>query len=150
MNALGRTISLTLLVLYFLSIGGTASPKDGDRIIFSFTPEVALAPDRLMQSKKVKGRLIEMIWGDYRYAFFATKTGKVTFLINGNEDCFLSKYKNEELSIDYDVIDRYIPQAAGYVQVNVIRNIQSKTTNLAIWRRSFTQEEFNKCTEQNR
>jgi hypothetical protein len=106
-------------------------------------------PDRIIQSKKVQGRFIKSIWGDYLYSFVGTKSGEIRFMINSDESCFLRQHRQEELSIDYDIVDRYIPQASGYGQVNIIRNVQSKTTNLATWQKSVTEKELNQCEDQN-
>ncbi len=149
-------LGLISLLLYFFA-GGCFTSSSVAEQSSSYTFQIsnptntlvsaAKRPDRIIQSKKVKGRLKKLIWGDYLYAFVTTKKGQITFLINGNESCFLRQYQKEELSINYDVVDRYIPQASGYRRFNIIRQVQSKTTNLATWRKSVTQKELNRCVD---
>jgi hypothetical protein len=114
--------------------------------------KVALEPpehsDRVIQSKKVQGRFIKSIWGDYLYSFVGTKSGEIRFMINSDESCFLRQHRQSELSIDYDVVDRYIPQASSYGHYNIIRNVQSKKTNLATWLKSVTKKELDQCEKQ--
>jgi hypothetical protein len=105
-------------------------------------------PDRIIQSKKVQGRFIKSIWGDYLYSFVGTKSGEIQFMINSDESCFLRQHRQSELSIDYDIVDRYIPQASGYGHYNIIRNVQSKKTNLATWLKSVTKKELDQCEKQ--
>jgi hypothetical protein len=105
-------------------------------------------PDRIIQSKKVKGRFIKSIWGDYFYSFVGTTAGEIRFMINSDESCFLRQHRQSELSIDYDIVDRYIPQASSYGHYNIIRNVQSKKTNLATWLKSVTKKELDQCEKQ--
>jgi hypothetical protein len=102
-------------------------------------------PDKIITSKKVRGRFIKIISGDYFYAKVSTKYGEETFLIDGNEDCFLSKHPKEQLLIDYDVLDRYTPQASGYRRVNVIRNITARKTSLKKWRMTLAKNKLGEC-----
>jgi hypothetical protein len=102
-------------------------------------------PDRIISSRKIRGKFLRKVWGDYLYITIFTKSGEKVFLIDGNEDCFLMQNQTEQLAIDYDVLDRYTPQMGGYRRVNVIRNITSRKTNLKKWRRTVTQKEQNQC-----
>jgi hypothetical protein len=102
-------------------------------------------PDKIIASKKVRGRFIKTISGDYFYAQVSTKYGGKTFLIDGNEGCFLRKHFNEQLSITYDVLDRYTPQANGYRQVNIIRNITTRKTSLKKWRMTLAKNKLGQC-----
>jgi hypothetical protein len=102
-------------------------------------------PDKIITSKKVRGRLIEIISGDYFYAKVSTKYGEETFLLDSNEGCFLSKHPKEQLLIYYDVLDRYTPQASGYSRVNVIRNITARKTSLKKWRMTLAKNKLGEC-----
>jgi hypothetical protein len=102
-------------------------------------------PDRINSSRKIRGKFLRKVWGDYLYITVSTKSGEKVFLIDGNEDCFLIQNRTEQLAIDYDVLDRYTPQMGGYRRVNVIRNITSRKTNLKKWRRTVTQKEQDQC-----
>jgi hypothetical protein len=102
-------------------------------------------PDRIISSRKIRGKFLRKVWGDYLYITVSTKSGEKVFLIDGNEDCFLIQNRTEQLVIDYDVLDRYTPQMGGYRRVNVIRNITSRKTNLKKWRRRVTQKEQDQC-----
>jgi hypothetical protein len=102
-------------------------------------------PDRIISSRKIRGKFLRKVWGDYLYITVSTKSGEKVFLIDGNEDCFLIQNLTEQLAIDYDVLDRYTPQMGGYRRVNVIRNITSRKTNLKKWRRTVTQKEQDQC-----
>jgi hypothetical protein len=102
-------------------------------------------PDKIITSKKLRGRLIEIISGDYFYAKVSTKYGEETFLLDSNEGCFLSKHPKEQLLIYYDVLDRYTPQASGYRRVNVIRNITARKTSLKKWRMTLAKNKLGEC-----
>jgi hypothetical protein len=102
-------------------------------------------PDRIIASKTIRGKFIDLVSGDYLYAEISTARGENTFLIDGDEYCFLQQYPKEQLRIDYDVVDRYTPQAGGYRRVNIIRNITSRQTNLRKWRRTLTKKVIDKC-----
>jgi hypothetical protein len=107
-------------------------------------------PDKIIASKKMRGKFVKTIWGDYFYAIVLTKAGEEIFLIDGNESCFLFKYPQEQLLIDYDVVDRYTPQAGGYGQVNIIRNITTRKTTLQKWQRTVTKAELDQCEKAQR
>jgi hypothetical protein len=166
-------ISLGLVSLCFLSIGCTTkslqpfqpsqdvSRNSPSQQIDLTPPQITTAPlllnlkeqptehpDRIIQSKKVQGRFIKSLWGDYLYSFVGTKSGEIMFMINSDESCFLRQHRRSELSINYDVVDRYIPQASSYGHYNIIRNVQSKTTNLATWLKSVTTKELDQCAKQ--
>jgi hypothetical protein len=102
-------------------------------------------PDKIIASKKVHGRLSRIISGDYFYAQISTKYGEETFLIDGNEDCFMRKHSKEQLSIEYDVLDRYTQQADGYRRVNIIRNITTRKTSLKKWRMTLAKNKLGQC-----
>jgi hypothetical protein len=102
-------------------------------------------PDKIITSKRVLGRFVEIISGDYFYARISTKYGEKIFLIDSNEDCFLRKHPKEKLSINYDVIDRYTTQANGYRRVNVIREITTRKTSLKKWRMILAKNKLSQC-----
>jgi hypothetical protein len=102
-------------------------------------------PDQILLSKTIQGKFINVLWGDYLYAKISTAKGEKTFLIDGNESCFLQQYPKESLKIDYDVVDRYTPQASGYRRVNIIRNVTTRRTNLQKWRRTVTKKTLAVC-----
>jgi hypothetical protein len=102
-------------------------------------------PDQVLSSKTIQGNFINLVSGDYLYAEISTTKGEKTFLIDGNESCFLQQYSKESLKIDYDVVDRYTRQASGYRQVNIIRNITTRRTNLQKWRRTVTKKTLAAC-----
>jgi hypothetical protein len=99
--------------------------------------------DKIIASKKMQGRFVKTIWGDYFYAIVSTKAGEEFFLIDGNESCFLIKYPNEPLLIDYDVVGRYTPH--GYQRVKIIRNVTTRKTTLQKWQRTVTKAELDRC-----
>jgi hypothetical protein len=105
-------------------------------------------PDQILLSKTIPGKFIKLVSGDYLYAKISTAKGEKTFLIDSNESCFLAQYPQESLKIDYNVVDRYTPQASGYRRVNIIRNITTRRTNLQKWRRTVTKKTLAVC-EQN-
>jgi hypothetical protein len=116
-----------------------------DSQLTSFNKAEKDLPDKIITSKKVRGKLIETIWGDYFYAEVSTKYGKELFLIDGNEGCFLSKHPKEQLLIEYDVLDRYTPQANGYRRVNIIREITTRKTSLKKWRTTLAKNKLSQC-----
>jgi hypothetical protein len=76
---------------------------------------------RVLASKTLQGQFKQLQQGDYLYATVTTKTGNVTFLIDGHESCFLQQTQGQDLTIQYDAIERYAPELSGYRSVNVIR-----------------------------
>jgi hypothetical protein len=102
-------------------------------------------PDQILLSQTIQGKFINLISGDYLYAKIITAKGQMTFLIDGNESCFLKQYPQESLKIDYDVVDRYILQANGYNRVNIIRNITTHRTNLQKWRCTVNKKTLETC-----
>lgn len=102
-------------------------------------------PDKVVATKMIRGRFVSMVQGDYFYAKIKTASGVKTFLIDGNESCFLQQHPRELLKIDYEVVDRYTPQANGYRRVNIIRNITSRRHNLQKWRKTVTRSALAIC-----
>lgn len=110
--------------------------------------QIEMHPDRIVASKTLTGHFSEFIWGDYFYAKIRAQTGEeISFMMDKHESCFLAEYKEIQLTIAYDAIDRYIRQAGGYHRVNIIRAIETDGTNLAKWQRSLTTEQLEKCRE---
>ena len=101
--------------------------------------------DRIVASKRITGRLIKFIWNDYLYAIIKTDEGEKIFFVDHNENCFLAQNKAFKLSIQYDVVERYIPQASGYHSVNIIRAITTTQTDWQTWQRSITPRELEQC-----
>jgi hypothetical protein len=102
-------------------------------------------PDKIVATKMIRGRFVSIVQGDYFYAKIKTASGVKTFLIDGNESCFLQQHPQESLRIDYDVVDRYTPELNGYRRINIIRNITSRLNNLQRWRRTVTKEALAAC-----
>jgi hypothetical protein len=123
-------------ILLALCLGG---------LVFVGFRESSANQDKFIASKKMQGRVTKILWGDYLYAHVMGEAGEVQFLINGDEDCFLRKHRGELLAIDYDVVDRYTPQASGYRDVNIIRNASTAQTSLKAWRDRVTEQELQKC-----
>lgn len=142
---------LSLLLLSACKLGTDSSISEliPKRLSMSASPaKIAAHPDRIVASKKLTGHLRELIWGDYFYAKISTQTGEnILFFIDENQDCFLREHQQIRLAIEYDVVERYLPQPQRYHQVNIIRAIATNRTNLARWQRSLTTEQLEKCRE---
>jgi hypothetical protein len=101
--------------------------------------------DRILESKTLQGQFKQLLQGDYLYATVTTKTGDVTFLIEGHESCFLQQTQVQDLTIQYDQIERFTPELSGYRTVNVIRDIRTPQTNLQAWRSKVTTADLARC-----
>jgi hypothetical protein len=132
-----------------ISSSGRSPEQTPKPLSMPATPsQIETHPDRIVTSKKLVGRFSEFIWGDYLYAKIRAQTGEeISFMMDKNESCFLAEYKETQLTIAYDAIERYIRQAGGYHRVNIIRAIETDGTNLAKWQRSLTTEQLEKCRE---
>jgi hypothetical protein len=139
-SLIGKVVLSMVLAVWALSNNPTHAQKP-----LQINEYQKKSPDKIITSKKVRGRLIKIISGDYFYAQVSTKYGEETFLIDSNEDCFLSKHPKEQLSINYDVLDRYIPQASRYGRINVIRNITTRKTSLKKWRMTLAKNKLGEC-----
>lgn len=102
-------------------------------------------PDKPISAKTVVGYFNNFVWGDYFYAVIRTSRGKMTFLIDRDEDCFLAYHQRVKLKIRSERLQRYFPQAGGYQSIDVISNIQTDRTNLVKWRRSISPAKLKQC-----
>lgn len=83
-------------------------------------------PDKKLGSKKVTGRLLGYQEGDYAHAIVRTeKAGEQSFFVD-DEICFLALNREEVLTIEYDEIQRFFPEGAGYFPANVIQAISTR------------------------
>jgi hypothetical protein len=118
----------------------------GDKLQEVIDPEKAAAfPDRKLSSNTLQGQFKKMEQGDYLYAFVTTPTDLVSFLIDGNESCFLQETKGQKLSLDYDKVERYTPELGGYRAVNIIRQIRAPKSDLRTWQGQATPAELARC-----
>jgi hypothetical protein len=121
-----------------------ASPSAG----VSVTPQISAQehPDKIVASKSIQGRLVKFLQGDYFYATIETEQGEsLDFSIDGSEDCFLAQNKSDRLSIQYDDVERYIPETGGYQPIRIIRGLQTEKTDWVAWRLTVTPETMAQC-----
>jgi hypothetical protein len=104
-------------------------------------------PDKVTASRQIGGYFRNFIWGDYFYAVIKTDRGKMIFSIDRDEDCFLASHPKSRLVIQYDWLQRYIPEAGGYYSISVISNIQTAKTDLATWRKSLSPAKLKQCRQ---
>jgi hypothetical protein len=102
-------------------------------------------PPKIIASKAMVGRLQSLIWGDYFYASVGTKESSVTFFIDDLSDCLLMQKKGKTVTIQYNVVKRYIPQAGGYYTTYDIRTIDG--VDVEQWQRSLTSLAVKQCQE---
>jgi hypothetical protein len=140
----GFSVCLSIFILFL----GSCSSKLEFTARSSSQISVTKQEDRLVSSKTVVGHFDKFIWGDYFYAIIQTDKGEeISFFIDNDEDCFLTKNYQAKLSIEYDIVERYLSEAGAYYPVNIIRNIQTERTDLATWRKSVTSAELKKCRD---
>jgi hypothetical protein len=102
--------------------------------------------DRFIESKQVVGRFSQFIWGDYLYAIIKTEgEEEISFFIEDDENCFLTKNSQAKLTIEYEIVERYIDRAGGYYPINLIKNIRTEGIDLETWRKSVTATELKAC-----
>lgn len=104
-------------------------------------------PDRIVSSQKIRGKFIRSNRGDSyrRYVNIDTASGAKTFLLDLNELCFFWDNSRQQLQIEYQEIDRYMPDLGGYLRVNIIRNITSRNSNLKKWRKNIDPVTLAEC-----
>ncbi len=100
-------------------------------------------PPKITASARIVGRLKSLFWGDYFYASFGTKQEKVTFLIDDRADCLLRQKQGKTITIRYDRVERYLPQAGGYYRINQIKTIDG--IDLKQWQKSLSRAQQNQC-----
>jgi len=84
-------------------------------------------PDKKVSSKSITGTLYGAQQGDYFHASVKNERElEVSFFID-DEICFLAQYPKIELTIEYDVIDRYFPEGGGYYPANIIQSISTRS-----------------------
>jgi hypothetical protein len=101
--------------------------------------------DRQPVSKTLQGQFKTLEQGDYLYAVVTTPTDAVTFLIEGDESCFLQQTKGQPLTIQYDQLERYTREMGGYRSVNIIREIRSPQSDLRTWQGQVTPAQLARC-----
>jgi hypothetical protein len=110
--------------------------------------EATQHPDRQISTAKIVGYVDEFMAGDYSYVRIKTARGRqYQFMLDGDEGCFLAKYKRAKLWIEYREIERYIEQAGGYEPVKIIKTIRTAKTTWAKWQKSATPAELQQCRE---
>jgi hypothetical protein len=145
-NLQHQSIVMLILALSMQAANPTrAVPQSND--LMQLASETPGFPDKIVASKTVVGYFTNFVWGDYFYAVIETSRGTKTFLVDRDEDCFLAYHQKVKLKIQYDRLQRYIPQAGGYQPIDVIRNIQTNRTNLARWRRSISPAKLKQCRQ---
>ena len=118
--------------------------SQGQSQIRSLADDDRQYPPKTIASKQVVGRLKSMFWGDYFYATVGTKKKSVTFLIETlAEDCLLRQSQRKMLTVRYDEVERYIPQAGGYHRVNWIKKIDGIDVNK--WGKSRSRSQLKQC-----
>jgi hypothetical protein len=146
MNPIHRVIQLLLPTTLLLGSTGSLqanNPIPSPAITQKVSTTADQFPPRKIASRQAIGRLDSLVWGDYFYAKFQTKTGELWLMIDGQEDCLLKQRKNRTMKIRYDEIDRYIPLASGYHRVNIIRQVDN--INVAKWQKTFSVTAAKKC-----
>jgi hypothetical protein len=137
--------------------GNDQKPIAKERIRYTYSggklqevidPEKTAAfPDRKLGSNTLQGQFKKLEQGDYLYAFVTTPTDLVSFLIDGNESCFLQQTKGQKLTLDYDKVERYTPEMGGYRAVNIIRQIRTPKSDLRTWQGQVTPAQLAQCEQ---
>jgi hypothetical protein len=141
-----QSISIIILTLNLRVADAALALPEWDRIA-QRASAVSAFPDRIIATKTVIGYFTNFVWGDYFYAVIETNRGRMTFLVDKDEDCFLVDRQHVKLKIRYDLLQRYIPQAGGYQSIDVIRNIQTDRTDLIRWRKSMSSAKLKQCRQ---
>jgi hypothetical protein len=131
--------SLVPVLPTLTAIAQSRSPDQKD------TSQSKKYPPRIIASKTMVGRLQSLVWGDYFYASVGTKESSVTFFIDNLSDCLLMQKKGKAVTIQYNVVERYIPQAGGYHTTYDIRTIDR--VDVEQWQRSLTPLAVKQCQE---
>lgn len=92
-------------------------------------------PDRIKETKLIKGSFFGFDVGDYLHAMIKKLNGETisVFLVKPGMEYFLALHKNQPLELTYQVVDTYIPEAGGMETIK--RLISAKAGNLtyAVW-----------------
>jgi hypothetical protein len=141
-----QSIAIIILTLNLQAADAAVALPQWDRIA-ERSPPASAFPDRIIATKTVIGYFTNFVWGDYFYAQIETNNGRMTFLVDKDEDCFLVDRQHLKLKIRYDRMRRYIPQAGGYQSIDVISNIQTDRTDLVRWRKSISPAKLKQCRQ---
>lgn len=104
-------------------------------------------PDKNLGSGTMTGKLEGFVWGDYLHAQVKGAAGKTQNLFIGDvEACFMALHAGESLTIQYDKLSRYFPEAGGYSPANVVTQIQAKGADFQSWVKTYSSKrDFERC-----
>src|SRR5579871_894090 len=96
-------------------------------------------PDRVRTVKTVNGTCIGFETGDYLHALIRTRDGASLslFVAKPGMEFFLAAHKGQPLTITYQVVETYIPEAGGAAVIERIAAAKTgKTTYDAWWKQT--------------
>lgn len=72
-------------------------------------------PDKVKETKTIQGSFVSFESGDYLHATIKKSNGEETsfFLMKHGLEYFLVLHKGEPLTLTYQIVDTYIPEAGG-------------------------------------
>ena len=92
-------------------------------------------PDKVRETRTIQGRLVGFEFGDYLHVTIRKANDqKVSFfLMKPGLQYFLALHKSEPLTLTYQIVDTYIPEAGGMEKIE--RLISAKAGNLTypVW-----------------
>lgn len=101
--------------------------------------------DRVIATRSVKGTLKGFEVGDYVHAVIKLENGKEkSFYIGGmGVDYFLALHKDEPLTLTYQIVDSYIPEANGRMRIERLSGASAgKLTSAAWWKKMRAKHSF--------
>lgn len=94
-------------------------------------------PDKVLKTLVIKGSFVRFEVGDYTHAVIKKSNGKETsFWLGSNGEMlmkFLVAHKGEPLSLTYQMVKSYIPEAGGYENIERLVDARKGRETAAQW-----------------
>lgn len=95
-------------------------------------------PDRVRAVRTIAGSLTHFQMGDYLHANFRTAKGRrlSLFVMKPGMEYFLAAHKARMLTLTYEIVDTYIPEAGGVNKIERLTSARAGGVSYESWWRS--------------
>ena len=92
-------------------------------------------PDKVRAVRTVQGTFTNFEMGDYLHANFKTSTGKQLslFVMKPGMEYFLAVHQGKLLTLKYEVVDTYIPEADGMTKIERLASASAGKVSYESW-----------------
>jgi hypothetical protein len=139
------TFTSALLALACVPVGSQAKPQELTARPERFESHLSRGarssgqkhPDKVLKTLRLKGSFSKFEVGDYTHVVIKKNDGKETsFWLGSNGEVlmkFLVAHKGKPLSLTYQVVKSYIPEAGGYQTIERLIDARSDGETAAQW-----------------